>query len=49
MNTVTIFLFGRSHADLWKTDIGFVVGILNPKGETIMTNNYYNQSGYRII
>ncbi|XP_060840241.1 protein MCM10 homolog isoform X1 [Rhopalosiphum padi] len=31
MSTVTIFLFGRSHADLWKTDIGFVVGILNPK------------------
>lgn len=31
MSTVTIFLFGRSHADLWKTDIGSVVGILNPK------------------
>ncbi|XP_027848785.2 protein MCM10 homolog [Aphis gossypii] len=31
MSTVTIFLFGRSHADLWKTDIGFVVGILNAK------------------
>lgn len=35
MNTVTLFLFGRSHADLWKTEIGFVIGILNPKG-TIM-------------
>ncbi|XP_015370485.1 PREDICTED: protein MCM10 homolog [Diuraphis noxia] len=31
MSTITIFLFGRSHADLWKTDVGFVVGILNPK------------------
>ncbi|XP_050428946.1 protein MCM10 homolog [Adelges cooleyi] len=31
LNTVTIFLFGRSHADLWKTDVGSVVGILNPK------------------
>jgi len=39
MSTVTIFLFGRSHADLWKTDIGFVVGILNPKGEAKLTND----------
>lgn len=42
MSTITIFLFGRSHADLWKTDVGFVVGILNPKGETILTNGYDN-------
>ncbi|XP_050532579.1 protein MCM10 homolog [Daktulosphaira vitifoliae] len=31
MNTITLFLFGKSHADLWKTDIGSVVGVLNPK------------------
>ncbi|XP_060881057.1 protein MCM10 homolog [Metopolophium dirhodum] len=31
MNTITLFLFGRSHADLWKTEVGFVVGVLNPK------------------
>ncbi|VVC31988.1 Replication factor Mcm10, C-terminal,Zinc finger, Mcm10/DnaG-type [Cinara cedri] len=31
MITVSIFLFGRSHQDLWKTDIGSVIGVLNPK------------------
>lgn len=50
MSTITVFLFGRSHADLWKTDIGFVVGILNPKGEKIilMTIIIYNLS-YNLI
>lgn len=36
MNSITIFLFRRSHADLWKTSVGSVIGILNPKGK-IMT------------
>jgi hypothetical protein len=40
MNTITIFLFGRSHADLLKTDIGSVIGILNPKGETLLIELY---------
>lgn len=33
MNSITIFLFRRSHADLWKTSVGSVIGILNPKGK----------------
>ncbi|XP_017349971.1 protein MCM10 homolog isoform X2 [Ictalurus punctatus] len=28
--TVSLFLFGTVHADLWKTDTGTVIGILNP-------------------
>ncbi|KAG7320365.1 hypothetical protein KOW79_016218 [Hemibagrus wyckioides] len=28
--TVSLFLFGSVHADLWKTDTGTVIGILNP-------------------
>lgn len=28
--TISLFLFGTVHADLWKTDTGTVIGILNP-------------------
>ncbi|KAM9467704.1 protein MCM10 homolog [Clarias gariepinus] len=28
--TVSLFLFGTVHTDLWKTDTGTVIGILNP-------------------
>ncbi|XP_047659776.1 protein MCM10 homolog isoform X1 [Tachysurus fulvidraco] len=28
--TVSLFLFGSVHSDLWKTDTGTVIGVLNP-------------------
>lgn len=30
LKTVSVFLFGKSHQQLWKTTVGTVVGILNP-------------------
>ncbi|KAF5287199.1 hypothetical protein FQA39_LY16018 [Lamprigera yunnana] len=30
LQTISLFLFGRAHEELWKTTIGTVVGILNP-------------------
>lgn len=31
VKTVTVFLFRTAHKDLWKTNVGTVIGILNPK------------------
>lgn len=30
IKTVSVFLFGNAHSQLWKTQIGTVIGILNP-------------------